>query len=476
MAAPAPLVSVVLPVARPPAPLEALRRLADRPRPFLRFAAAGPRDLATFSFAGSDPVDTLDAATAGPGRADPLAALARRWPRRVRRIGPRLPFAGGWVTSIGYEVRSAIERTPPPRPAPLGFPVMSSARYDAVLAWDHRTRRVYVAGTGATAAAARAAARRLLERVAGADARPPTGPRVPPPRPTSHAPVPHAPVPRAPARATARPAVPPTAYRRRVAEIVERIRAGDLFQANLSQRFDAPSVGSALDVFAALATRSPAPFLTYLDVGDGRVVVSASPERFLALEGDRAETRPMKGTRPRGATPAEDRRHRRDLVASVKDRAELAMIVDLARNDLGRTCRPGSVRVVVPRRVERYATVFQGVGVVEGRLARGATGLDLVRGAFPPGSVTGAPKVEAMKVIDALEREGRGPYCGAIGWLDDGGDLDLAVAIRTVIVARGRASYRVGGGVTLLSDPEAERVETLTKGAALARALAEANP
>jgi len=275
---------------------------------------------------------------------------------------------------------------------------------------------------------------------------------------------------------TARPAVAPAAYRQRVAAIVERIRAGDLFQANLSQRFDAPLAGSALDVFAALAARSPAPFLTYLDVGDGRVVVSASPERFLALEGDRAETRPMKGTRPRGATPAADRRHRAALVASVKDRAELAMIVDLARNDLGRTCRPGSVRVVVPRRIERYATVFQGVGVVEGRLARGATGLDLVRGAFPPGSVTGAPKVEAMKVIDALEREGRGPYCGAVGWLDDGGDLDLAVAIRTVLVAGDRASYRVGGGVTLLSDPEAERVETLTKGAALARALAGGPP
>lgn len=464
MAALAPLVSVVLPVHRPPAPLEALRRLVGRPRPFLRFAAAGPRDLATWSFAGSDPVATLDAATAGPGRADPLAALARRWPRRVRRVGPRVPFAGGWVTSIGYEVRSAVERTPPPRPAPLGFPAMSSARYDAVLAWDHRTRRAFVAGTGPTVAAARAAAGRLLARLrdAGTAEAPPPGPRVPPPRRRT----------RTTPRAAARPAVPPAAYRRRVAAIVERIRAGDLFQANLSQRFDAPLVGSALDVFASLAARSPAPFLTYLDVGDGRVVVSASPERFLALEGDRAETRPMKGTRPRGATPAADRRHRAALVASVKDRAELAMIVDLARNDLGRTCRPGSVRVVVPRRVERYATVFQGVGVVEGRLARGATGLDLVRGAFPPGSVTGAPKVEAMKVIDALEGEGRGPYCGAVGWLDDGGDLDLAVAIRTVIVAGGRASYRVGGGVTLLSDPEAERVETLTKGAALARALA----
>jgi para-aminobenzoate synthetase component 1 len=137
-------------------------------------------------------------------------------------------------------------------------------------------------------------------------------------------------------------------------------------------------------------------------------------------------------------------------------------------------CRPGTVEVVTARRLERYATVFQAVAVVRGRLRGDAAGVDLVAAAFPPGSVTGAPKVEAMKVIDALEGEARGPYCGAIGWLDDGGDLDLAVAIRTVCVAGSRVSYRVGGGVTLLSDPEAERVETLHKGAALARAIDEA--
>jgi len=464
MAVPAPLVSIVVPAPGLPAPLDVLRRLAARRRPFLRWAAGGPADLATWSYAGCDPVETLDRPTAGPGARDPLAALARRWPRRVRRVGPRVPFAGGWVAALGYEVRSAVERTPPPRRPPLGFPAMSSARYDAVLAWDHRRGRTFVTGTGPDVASARAAARRLLDRATAV--RPAAGPRAAHRRPAAGAARP------APVRA----AVAPARYRARVASIVARIRAGDLFQANLSQRFDARLAGSALGLFEALARASPAPFLTYLDVGGGRAIVSASPERFLALEGDLAHTRPMKGTRPRGTTPAADRRLRAALAASVKDRAELAMIVDLARNDLGRTCRPGTVRVTVPRRIERYATVFQGVGVVEGRLVRGATGVDLVRGAFPPGSVTGAPKVEAMKVIDALEREGRGPYCGALGWLDDGGDLDLAVTIRTVIVAGRRASYRVGGGVTLLSDPEAERVETLTKGAALARAVAEARP
>jgi para-aminobenzoate synthetase component 1 len=265
-------------------------------------------------------------------------------------------------------------------------------------------------------------------------------------------------------------------YRRRVADVRERIRDGDLFQANLSQRFEGSLSGDAYALFERLAAASPAPFLTYLDLGGGRAILSASPERFLALEGDRAETRPMKGTRPRGGTAASDRRLARALEASTKDRAELAMITDLARNDLGRSCRPGTVRVVVPRRLEPYRTVHQAVAIVRGRLAAGRDGVDLVAGAFPPGSVTGAPKVEALRVIDALEGEGRGPYCGALGWLDAGGDLDLSVAIRTLTVARGRVAWRVGGGITLLSEPEAERLETLDKGRALARAVTGTSP
>jgi para-aminobenzoate synthetase component 1 len=259
-----------------------------------------------------------------------------------------------------------------------------------------------------------------------------------------------------------------------VAEIRRRIRAGDLFQANLSQRFEARLAQSPTDLFVRLADLSRAPFLTYVDLGRGRLVLSASPERFLRLAGSLAETRPMKGTRPRGGTPAEDRRLRAALAASVKDRAELAMIVDLSRNDLGRVCRPGTVRVRAARRIESYPTVHQAVGIVTGRLERGRTGVDLIRAAFPPGSVTGAPKVEALRVIDRLEGEGRGPYCGALGWLDEGGDVDLSVAIRTLCVAGRRVSFRVGGGVTRMSDPEAERVETVDKAAVLVAALAGA--
>jgi para-aminobenzoate synthetase component 1 len=212
--------------------------------------------------------------------------------------------------------------------------------------------------------------------------------------------------------------------------------------------------------------------MTFAGLGEGRHVLSASPERFLRVVGDVVETDPMKGTRPRGATAAEDRRLREELAASEKERAELAMIVDLSRNDLARACRTGTVRVAVPRRIVSFRRVHQAIAVVRGRLRPGLDVVDALQAAFPPGSVTGAPKVRAMEVLDDLEGEGRGPYCGALGWVDAGGDADLAVGIRTLLLAGDRVSYRVGGGITLRSDPEAEWRETLDKGRGLFAALA----
>jgi para-aminobenzoate synthetase component 1 len=252
----------------------------------------------------------------------------------------------------------------------------------------------------------------------------------------------------------------------------EAVLRGDLFQANLSQRFDARVEVDPLRLFLRLARAQPAPYMTFLPLDCGRAVLSASPERFLRVAGRTVETDPMKGTRPRGEDPGEDRRLRRDLEASEKDRAELAMIVDLSRNDLARVCDAGTVRVAVPRRLVAFPRVHQAIAVVRGRLARDRDRRHLLEAAFPPGSVTGAPKVRAMELIDELEGEGRGPYCGAIGWFDAGGDMDLAVAIRTILVAGRRASYRVGGGITLRSDPVEEWRETLDKGRGLFAALA----
>jgi len=433
--------------------------LKHRPHAFFRRSSGGPKDVARWSYLASDPTEILSSDT-GRARAskDPFAALARRWPTRVSREGPALPFSGGFAGFLGYEARSAVETSPAPRPAPDGFPTYWLGRYDAVAAVDHDGGRMYHGGGGPTKREARAAIARLLARAFAAWAGGSTA---------SSAPA-------APRGRTPRPVVSAATYRRRVAEVRRRIGRGDLFQANVSQRFEGTWTGSAPDLFDRLTAASPTPFSTYLDLGRGRSVHSTSPERFLEARGDHLETRPMKGTRRRGTTKGADRRFAGDLRDSEKDRAELAMIVDLARNDLSHTCTPGSVRVLAPRRLERYASVHQAIGIVEGRLSNGVHRTEAIRRAFPPGSVTGAPKVEAMKVIDALEGEARGPYCGAIGWFDEGGDFDLAVAIRTACLAKGRVSYRVGGGVTWLSDPEAERVETLDKGAALSRAIAGA--
>lgn len=426
-------------------------RVRRRRHAFFRRAGQGPADVPRWSYLASDPTQILSSDDGPAGRtADPFESLASHWPHRVARDGPRTPFSGGFAGFIGYEARSAVEASPPGRRPPDGFPTYWLGRYDAVLAYDHRTHRAFVSGVGPTADEAERARADLCRRLV------PIGEEN---RPAS----PHVPAPR--------PVVTASAYRRRVAAVRRRIRRGDLFQANVSQRFEGAWGAGAPDLFDRLSDASSTPFSTFVDIGHERAILSMSPERFLARTGDRLETRPMKGTRRRGRTRRQDLTLIRDLRSSEKDRAELAMIVDLARNDLSRSCAPGSVRVEMARRLERYATVHQAVGVVSGRLSRDVHPTEAIRRAFPPGSVTGAPKVEAMNVIDALEGEARGPYCGAIGWFDEGGDFDLAVAIRTVCLCASKVSYRVGGGVTWLSDPEDERIETLDKGAAIARAI-----
>ncbi|WP_323762986.1 aminodeoxychorismate synthase component I [Maricaulis sp.] len=258
------------------------------------------------------------------------------------------------------------------------------------------------------------------------------------------------------------------------------VHAGDVFQVNLSQAFDVclDPAGTPWQVFRRLCANSPAPHAAYLCLDPDRIVLTNSPERFLRVDGGRVEARPIKGTRRRAADPVEDRQLAVELSASAKDRAENLMIVDLMRNDLSRVCRPGSVRVPVLCDIETYANVHHLVSVVEGDLADGHDVLDLLAASFPPGSITGAPKVRAMEIISELEGEPRGAYCGALGWIDcDSGDMDLNVMIRTAALRREtgggcwRASLRSGGGIVADSDPVSEYEETLTKVSALRRAL-----
>ena len=251
------------------------------------------------------------------------------------------------------------------------------------------------------------------------------------------------------------------------------IRRGDLFEVNLSRRHRLPPADPAR-LAAALRARAPAAYMADIPLGEGRRLLSASPERFLRLSGREVSSWPIKGTRPRGRTPAEDEELARELLASEKDAAELAMIVDLVRNDLGRVARPGSVEVRDPRRLQSWPAVHHTVALVAAELAEGRDWADLLRAAFPPGSVTGAPKVRALEVIEELEPVRRGLYCGAFGWVGFEGALDLAVAIRICDLTPTRTDVHAGGAVLLDSDPTGEEREARAKASPLLAACAAA--
>lgn len=261
-------------------------------------------------------------------------------------------------------------------------------------------------------------------------------------------------------------------YEAAALRVLDFIAAGDCYQVNLSQRFTCPFEGSPWGLYRRLREVSPAPYAAYLDCGDHQVL-SSSPELFLRIRDGLVETRPIKGTRPRGATPEEDAAQAAQLLSSVKDRAELLMIVDLERNDLGRVCEYGSVHVPDLYQLESYANVHHLVATVRGRLRAGVGPLECLRACFPGGSITGAPKIRAMEIIDELEPVRRGVYTGAIGWVDAQGNGEWNIAIRTMLVKGGRVHLYAGGGIVADSDPAAEYAETLAKASGMLRALGQ---
>ncbi len=262
------------------------------------------------------------------------------------------------------------------------------------------------------------------------------------------------------------------AYVDAVARIREYIRCGDVYQVNLSQRFSTPFTGDPWRLWTRLFRRNPAPFFAYLHLDDHRIL-STSMERFLCRRDRRIETRPIKGTRPRGATEEEDQRLREDLEANPKDDAELSMIVDLLRNDLGRVCEARSIMVQEHKRLEAYENVWHLVSIISGRLRSDVSVGDIFRAAFPGGSITGCPKIRAMEIIDELEPHVRHVYTGSIGYMGWHDTMDMNIAIRTAVLKDGVLHFSVGGGVVYDSDEEAEYEETLHKGRTLFRAVAE---
>ena len=278
-----------------------------------------------------------------------------------------------------------------------------------------------------------------------------------------------APPPRSPACTCGAPFLRSTFSRNEYLTAVDRaiayIRAGDVFQVNLSQRFTLPLPAAVDEIADRFRLSTPARYGAFLDFGD-HALLSNSPELFLHVSPDRRIiTRPIKGTRPRA--PGMDR----ELLHSTKDQAELNMIVDLERNDLGRVCETGSVKVTEPRIIESHPTVYHGAATIEGRLRPEISFIDLLRSVFPGGSITGAPKIRAMEIIEELEPARRGPYCGAIGYLAPGGAMEFNIAIRTMIAKAGLIHLPVGGGIVADSDPVAEYEETLVKSRAMFAAL-----
>ncbi|WP_371371587.1 aminodeoxychorismate synthase component I [Sporomusa aerivorans] len=376
---------------------------------------------------------------------------------KMQKLPGLPPLTGGIIGYFGYDMGYLLETIPALSVDDLDNPDCVFGFYDTVLIFDHHTSKVYIAANGfperEESARCKRAEERLQEMTAlVAQAKP--------------LPEPKAQIPEGEFASN----FTRQGHCDMVQKGIDYIAAGDIFQVNLTQRFHAKLTVPPYELYRYLRHINPAPFASYLNFGEV-IIASASPERYLSLTDRVVETRPIKGTRPRGHDAESDRQLREELINSEKDRAELVMIIDLERNDLGRVCEFGSVKVPDLIRLEEYATVFHLVSTVVGRMSEGKDVIDLVSASFPGGSITGAPKVRAMEIIDELESVRRSIYTGSIGYVDFNGDADLNIVIRTFVIKGDRAYYQVGGGIVADSVPELEYEESLDKARALMNAL-----
>jgi para-aminobenzoate synthetase component 1 len=429
-------------------PADAFRCFSADPHTIFFDSGGAANARSRFSFLCVEPFRILRAeagtltidGTQIPG--DPFTMLAAELARHARRPTPHtIPFTGGAAGFIGYDMGATLDRAPRAPGTLPGIPDMLFGLFDTVLAFDHRSREAWLFAPGAARADAIEARLAAPRAIAG------------PPPLAWHT------------------AVPRDTHIARVEQVLRYIRAGDIYQANLAATFEAPRP-ERLDpaaLFLTLREKSPAPFSVYIGTGRGCAVVSASPERFIHLSAAGAiETRPIKGTRPRGADPATDATLAAELRASAKDRAENLMIVDLLRNDIARVAH--SVTVPSLYALESFAHVHHLVSTVRGKLRRGLGPMDLLRATFPGGSITGAPKLRAMEIIAELEQRARFAYCGSAAWIGNDGAMDSNILIRTLAVAADRVIAQAGGGIVADSDAGAEWDEVLVKIMPLLRA------
>jgi para-aminobenzoate synthetase component 1 len=452
---------------------EAFLRLSARRHCLFLDSALRDPVLGRYSFVAADPFDYLEVSSAGT---DALAELARRMALWTSPTAAHLPpFQGGAAGLFAYDLGRQLERLPAPAIDEFQVPALAVGFYDVVAAFDHALKRSWIVSQGLPetdpARRGERAGRRLKHFRQWLSQRPAPGSESPDSNRE-----------RSIREGDLAPQYPvgelkgllsnfsENDYLAAVRRAIEYVFDGDIFQVNLAQRLLYPARDDSVSLYVRLRDRNPAPFAGYFDLGPFQVV-SASPERFLRVLDSSVETRPIKGTRRRAGTPQSDAASGEELLRCEKDRAENVMIVDLLRNDLSRACRAESVKVSQLCGLESYAYVQHLVSVVEGVLREETGALDLMRVAFPGGSITGAPKVRAMEIIAELEPTARGAYCGSLGYLGFDGSLDSNILIRTITAGRGWWQAPVGGAVVAQSTPEKEYEETWHKAEGMLRAF-----
>lgn len=461
-------------------PASAFQKLDDGGSSFLFESAEQTEQSGRYSFLGFHPRLTIRSengatSTEENGRtdpitdhADPLAALERIMARFRFVAEPDLPrFAGGAVGFLGYDVARCFEKSVPPPPEDdLKVPEMIFMIMGLLLVFDHRYRRVKIVANAflddhENAATAHMAAKRRIEKTLAKLASPARLPLIDAQKPVR--------------RRAVRSNTTQEKFEAAVLKAKTHIREGDAFQIVLSQRFEIDFAGDPLMLYRCLRLVNPSPYMFCLRFDHSFSLVGSSPELHVRVTDDVAEVRPIAGTRRRGQTPEDDARNAAELLADPKERAEHVMLIDLARNDLGRVAEVGSVRVTEQMVVERYSHVMHLGSHVVARLRKDKTSYDVMRATFPAGTVSGAPKIRAMQIISQLETKKRGCYAGAVGYFGFDGALDCCIALRSIVLKDGKAYLQAGAGIVADSDPTSEYQETVNKAMAMVDAISRAN-
>ena len=446
-------------------PVSAYLKVARPPYSFLLESVEGGERIARYSFIGTEPLSVIKT---GPGQeegsGDPLLPIARELSEyQIVQVPNLQRFSGGVVGYLSYEAVNYFERLPSPEPDPLGLPESVFMLTTTFLIFDHLRHKIQVvshAHLNGDVERAYAEAVERIDELVGRLKGPLRLPMGDGDTATVHG-------------ADVEPNMSREQYEEMVAKVKRYIYEGDVIQAVVSQRLARPTSARPFQIYRALRAINPSPYMYYLEL-DGFQIVGASPELLVQVESGSVATHPIAGTRRRGADPGEDLVLEKALRTDEKERAEHIMLVDLARNDIGRVSEPGTVEVTQLMDVERYSHVMHLVSHVTGRLRGDYSNYDALRACFPAGTMSGAPKIRAMEIIAELEPDKRGPYAGAVGYFDFSGNMDTCVTIRTLVVKDGVAYAQTGGGIVFDSTPEGEYQETLDKASAVLRAIDQA--